>query len=206
MQKSPALFRYKVRLAQPADIPAIRSMQERSLWAIGSDFYAENEIANFLLMFGTMDDRLVEEGHYYVVEAACGAVLGSGGWTRRRPAYAKRPFESEDAAAPPTIRSVFVDPAATRRGIASAILAHTEQDAIANGVDILRLTATLSGFALYEALGYSKEEVVDLIFPDSSKFKCIKMQKFLVEPSNRVLLSMEPLQHREPMKSGSNKD
>ena len=49
-----------------------------------------------------------------------------------------------------------------RRGIASAIMLRTERDALEHGVDRLCLTATLSGFALYEAFKYQTEEVTEL--------------------------------------------
>ena len=112
--------RYLIRLANPADIPAMRAMQERSMRVIGGDFYNPDEIANFLALCGTMDDAVVEEGHYFVAEDHRGTILGSGGWSRSRPHYANSAAGSEAGTAKPTVRSVFVDPAATRRGIASA--------------------------------------------------------------------------------------
>lgn len=150
------------------------------MWVLGGDFYTANQIANFLTTYGTMDDAVVAEGHYFVVADRHGAILGSGGWTRMRPAYAKKPREGETTVAP-TVRSVFVDPAATRRGIASAIMSRTEGDAAGRGVERLHLTATLSGFELYKAFGYETEEFMSLNFADGSQFKCIRMQKTLAE-------------------------
>lgn len=174
-----AVSRYIIRHASPTDIPAIRAMQERSMWVLGGDFYSSSEIANFLTLCGTMDDAVVEEGHYFVAEDHRGAILGSGGWSRSRPRYANSAATSETTVAKPTVRSVFVDPAATRRGIASAIMLRTEHDALEHGVDTLHLTATLSGFSLYAASGYQIEEATALIFPDQSRFECIRMWKSL---------------------------
>ena len=179
-------FRYLIRLAHPADIPAMRAMQERSMRVIGGDFYNSDEIANFLALCGTMDDAVVEEGHYFVAEDHRGAILGSGGWSRSRPHYANSAAGSEAGTAKPTVRSVFVDPAATRRGIASAIMSWTERDALEHGVDTLHLTATLSGFALYEAFGYQTEEATELKFPDQSRFGCVRMRKSLGRPGTRA--------------------
>ena len=178
--------RYLIRLARPADIPAMRAMQERSMRVIGGDFYNSDEIANFLALCGTMDDAVVEEGHYFVAEDHRGTILGSGGWSRSRPHYANSAAASEASAAKPTVRSVFVDPAATRRGIASAIMSWTERDALEHGVDTLHLTATLSGFALYEAFGYQTEEATELKFPDQSRFGCVRMRKSLGRPGTRA--------------------
>lgn len=156
------------------------------MWVLGGDFYASNEIANFLTLFGTMDDAVVKEGHYFVAEDHRGVILGSGGWTRLRPGYAKATAANETTVSVPTVRSVFVDPAATRRGIASAIMLRTEQDALEHGIDMLHLTATLSGVALYEAFGYQAEEAAELRFPDQTRFQCIRMRKSLEKPRTRA--------------------
>lgn len=132
---------YIIRLARSADIPAVRSMQERSMWVLGGDFYSANEIASFLTLFGTMDDAVVDEGHYFVAEDSRGAILGSGGWTRSRPRYANASAGTQTPAEVPTVRSVFVDPAATRRGVASAIMSRTERDALDHGVETLQPVA-----------------------------------------------------------------
>lgn len=154
------------------------------MWVLGGDFYSSNEIASFLTLFGTMDDAVVEEGHYFVAEDRRGAILGSGGWTRSRPRYARAGAEIQTPV--PTVRSVFVDPAATRRGVASAIMARTEQDALDHGVETLQLTATLSGVSLYQALGYQTEEVTALELPDQSRFGCVRMRKALGNMQTRA--------------------
>lgn len=181
-----AITRYIIRHARPADIPAIRAMQQRSMWVLGGDFYSSSEIANFLALCGTMDDVVVVEGHYFVAEDRHGAILGSGGWSRSRPRYAVSAAATETTAPKPTVRSVFVDPAATRRGIASAIMLRTEQDALEHGVETLHLTATLSGFALYEVSGYQTDEATALTFPDQSRFECVRMSKSLKTPGIRA--------------------
>ncbi|MEQ8397588.1 GNAT family N-acetyltransferase [Thalassobaculum sp.] len=186
MQKATFISAHIIRHARPADIPAIRTMQERSMRVLGSEFYTSNEINNFLNLFGTMDDIVVDEGHYFVAEDHRGTILGSGGWSRSRPGYAKPAAAIESPANPPTVRSMFVDPAFTRRGIATAIMARTERDALEQGIDTLHLTATLSGLALYEAFGYHTEQTTALQFPDMSSFACVKMRKSLASPQIRT--------------------
>ncbi|WP_165779554.1 GNAT family N-acetyltransferase [Mesorhizobium sanjuanii] len=151
------------------------------MWVLGGNFYTADQIADFLTLFGTMDDAVVFEGHYFVAEDRHGAILGSGGWTRSRPGYAQGLGACETLFDVQTVRSVFVDPAATRRGIASAIMNRTERDALQHGVDTLHLTATLSGVALYEALGYQMEEATELSFPNQTRFGCIRMEKSLAK-------------------------
>lgn len=152
------------------------------MWVLGGDFYTPSEIASFLTEFGTMDDAIVAEGHYFVAEDHRGAILGSGGWSRSRPSYVNALGAGGPAVDKPTVRSVFVDPATTRRGIGSAIMLRTERDATEHGIRLLRLTATLSGVALYESLDYRTEEAAELKLPNQICFACVKMAKRLPKP------------------------
>lgn len=169
---------YTIRAAGAGDIPKIRAMQERSIWTLGSAFYNSTEIANFLAAFGTMDDAIVVEGHFFVAEDDRREILGSGGWSRSRPGYAAA-LGTSGGADMPTVRSVFVDPAAARRGVGSAIMSRVEQDATEHGIRSLRLTATLSGVPLYIKLGYRMEQATEIEFPDRTHFGCVKMAKAL---------------------------
>lgn len=174
-----APLQYTIRLARRTDIPAIRSMQERSMRILGGRFYTAGEIAGFLAEFGTMDDTIVDEGHFFVAEDHHGAILASAGWSRAKPRYASGLDDGGSAAEHPTVRSVFVDPAVVRRGIGSAIMRRTEYDAAKHGLDTLRLTATLSGVALYESLGYRSDNAMELKLPNQLRFACVKMAKQL---------------------------
>jgi len=174
--------RIAIRPARPADIPAIRAMQERSLRVLGGAFYTAGEIDAFLAGIGTMDDAVVYEGHYFVA-GADGAILGSGGWSRNAPGYdrARSSGVADQAVAGgATVRSVFVDPAATRRGIASAIMARLERNAIAHGIGMLGMMATLSGVAFYVRLGYRPQGEKTLALPGGLQFGCVTMSKPLV--------------------------
>ena len=176
-----------IRHARPADIPVIRAMQQRSMLVLSGHFYSDDEVAGFLTQYGTMDDAVVAEGHFFVAENHAGKILGSGGWTRRRPAYARERGKSPEAEALPTVRSVFVEPAAARRGVASSIMARVERDAIDHGVRELSLTATLPGVALYVRLGYLALGSERLSLNNGSGFACIRMTKRIDgDPSSAV--------------------
>ena len=168
-----------IRTAGRSDVPAIRSMHGRSMRVLGGAFYPADAIAAFLEQIGTMDDALVHEGHYFVAVNAYGAVLGSGGWSRLRPRHAR----ADDAETPPndaaTIRSIFVDPLAARRGMGSAIMARAEEDATRRGVATLRLTATLSGVPFYSRLGYRAMTPKALRLGSGMPFACVLMEKWL---------------------------
>jgi len=151
------------------------------MWTLGADFYTRAEIANFMEAFGTMDNAIVIEGHFFIAEDPVGAILASGAWSRVRPGYAAGMSAREPAADIPTVRSVFVDPAIARRGVGSAIMRCVEDDAALHGVRLLGLTATLSGVPLYERLGYQVQEVTQIKFRDKTRFGCVKMRKPLAD-------------------------
>jgi GNAT superfamily N-acetyltransferase len=175
---------FTIRQAGPSEIPAIRAMQGRSMRELGQRFYDADAIGAFLGEIGTMDDAVVGEGHYFVAADDRGAILGSGGWSRLRPSYARAADAAPDDAA--TIRSVFVDPRAARRGIGSAIMAKAEDDAARHGVDTLRLTATLSGVPLYARLGYRAVAPREIRLAGGARFACVAMEKRLGRPHRRA--------------------
>lgn len=166
-----------IRSACQADVSAIRAMQERSMWVLGGNFYQAPQIAAFLREFGTMDDAIVAEGHFFVAEGECGTIVGSGGWTRCKPSYADGLEDGCDNVCETTVRSVFVDPATARRGIASMIMRHIEWDAGEHGIESLCLTATLSGVALYTHLGYRVEASTAVCLAKETRFACVRMVK-----------------------------
>jgi GNAT superfamily N-acetyltransferase len=163
----------RAELGMAADI---RAMQARSMRALGRGFYAPQVIERFLEDVGTLDEAVVAEGHYFLVRDAGGAVIGSGGWSRRRPAYGSG---GAAEAARPVVRGVFVDPGHIRRGIATALMRHVEADASAHGCATLHLCATLSGVGFYGALGYRRLGPRTLRLADGTGFACVDMQAAL---------------------------
>lgn len=150
--------RYTIRKCVSDDIPAMRRTQSRSMRILGRAWYPDHVIAALLAEVGTMQDAVVAEGHSFVAEDDSGHILGTGGWSRLVPGYARGLDDVAALARPPahiaTVRSVFVEPAVARHGIGTAIMRQIEWDAAASGIACLRLTATLSGEPLYAVLGY----------------------------------------------------
>lgn len=150
--------RYTIRTARSADIPAMRRTQVRSMRILGRAWYPEHVISALLAEVGTMQDAVVAEGHSFVAEDETGQILGTGGWSRLVPGYARGLDNVKALVRPPahvaTVRSVFVEPAVARHGIGTAIMQQIEWDAAAAGIACLHMTATLSGEPLYAVLGY----------------------------------------------------
>jgi GNAT superfamily N-acetyltransferase len=186
----PARLAFEIRKAGRADVLEMRAMQERSMLAIGSRYYARGEVEIFLNLVGTMDDAVVDEGHFFVAVDPFERVVGTGAWSGLLPGYARvaggqkaAPSVARPAAGTATVRSVFVEPECTRRGIAQALMHRIEAGAAAAGVTRLQLTATLSGEAFYRALGYAAEPRGTIELPDGTKFGCVKMKKAIAIPT-----------------------
>ncbi len=176
---------YEIRIAERADIPAMRIMQERSMRILGSHYYIRSELDAFLNIVGTMDDAVVDEGRFFIAVAMKRAVIGCGALSNLVPGYARVGGRADAAPTlgPATVRSVFVAPECTRRGIAHAIMQRIETTAAAAGWHQLQLTATLSGEGFYRAIGYEAEPRSHVALPDGTRFGCVKMRKSLAIPT-----------------------
>lgn len=126
---------------------------------------------------------------HFVAVNADGAILASGGWSRRTPGYDRAAIigaAERKGAGAATVRSVFVDPAVARRGLATAIMATIEQDAAAHCVGMLSMMATLSALSFYARLGYRAEGDKTVALPGGLYFPCVTMSKTLVRESLRI--------------------
>ncbi|MFZ2103590.1 MAG: GNAT family N-acetyltransferase [Oricola sp.] len=162
-------------------------MQELSFATLGVGFYRPEEIAAFIARIGTMDDAVVDEGHYFVAVNHNGAVMASAGWSRKEPGYDSARTEGAADRANSglaTVRSVFVDPAVARRGIASMLMAHIEQDAARKSIRALRLMATLSGLPFYRRHGWHAEGAKAIALGDGLQFGCVSMSKPIATGQN----------------------
>ncbi|MEO1019308.1 MAG: hypothetical protein AAFY56_16690, partial [Pseudomonadota bacterium] len=66
-----------------------------------------------------------------------------------------------------------------RKGLATRIMQRIETDAWACGIQVLHLTATLSGVALYQAFDYQPIGPKILTLSNGSTFECLDMEKTL---------------------------
>ncbi|MBL9034105.1 MAG: GNAT family N-acetyltransferase [Rhodospirillaceae bacterium] len=155
----------EIRLAERSDLQALRALQARSIRVLGHGYYTAIQIETFISRVGTMDDYLVADRTYLL--ATCdGEMVGCGGWTTRMPGYARNlpdahRYANRDRA---TVRSVFVEPLAARRGIGRRIMNAVEDRLRGEGFATVELGATVSGHAFYRTLGYQplREMRIDL--------------------------------------------
>ena len=148
-----------LRLATPADIPALTGLMAAAIVELQRGFLTEAQIAASQLVMG-LDRQLIEDGTYFVVEGAEGRTAGCGGWSRRNTLYGGDHFSGRNAALldPATdaarVRAMYTSPDFTRQGVGRMILAACEAAARAGGFSRVELAGTLAGEPLYAACGY----------------------------------------------------
>lgn len=158
---------YVVRKATLDDRAAIKELIIESARNLSRDDYSDQQIeATIATVFG-VDTNLIIDGTYFVAERA-GALIGCGGWSKRKTLFGGDQYATRDAnyLDPSTeaakIRAFFVHPEHARKGIARAILAACEAEAKAAGFQALELMSTLPGIKLYKACGYVGDDRVEL--------------------------------------------
>jgi GNAT superfamily N-acetyltransferase len=130
---------------------------------------------------GPMDDHVVHDRKLFI--ALDGDTIGgSAGWSTRPPGYALigGAMRAHAVAGQPRIRSVFVHPDWTRRGLARLLMQTAELEIEAAGWRTIELGATLTGVALYQALGYVAAPRRSLLMPNGVEIPFVPMVKSLM--------------------------
>jgi N-acetylglutamate synthase-like GNAT family acetyltransferase len=177
------MMSWSLRFAVEPDIPAIEALIPISVRALQSAYYSTAQMdAAIGPMFG-VDRQLIEDRTYFVVEHE-GALVGCGGWSKRRAAYGgnRHHVESDTHELDPQkdsarVRAFFVHPDFARHGIGRSILLTCEAAARAAGFSRFELVATLAGEPLYAAFGYSVIERYEAPLPNGLTLPVVRMGK-----------------------------
>jgi GNAT superfamily N-acetyltransferase len=180
----PPWIPFSLRTAVLADAPALEALIADSARGLSRNDYAEAQIEGALGTAFGVDSALIQDQTYFVAEAA-GALVGCGGWSRRKTLFggdrqAGRTSELLDPARDAArIRAFFVRPDWARRGIGRAMLTRCETEAMAEGFRAAELMATLPGQRLYAALGYIAETPIEHTLPGGVVITFVPMRREL---------------------------
>lgn len=176
---------WHLRQATTADSAEIQELIARSIRALGAGDYSTEQIEGALKGAFGLDSQLITDGTFFVVESD-GMLLGCGGWSYRRTLFGGDARSGRDAGSldPSTdaakIRAFFIDPAAARRGIGTALLERCEDEARRYGFRRAEMMATLPGKKLYEARGYVPGEKVHYPVGPGVSIEFVPMSKSLL--------------------------
>jgi GNAT superfamily N-acetyltransferase len=174
---------FLLRVATVEDIPALQELIARSIRGLGAADYSLAQIEAALSGAFGVDTTLIRDGSYFVATDAGDAIVGCGGWSRRRTLFGSdaRAERDESWLDPRTeaakIRAFFVDPAHARQGIGQAILERSEAEARQAGFTSLTLMATLPGVPFYERLGYVVGPAINYPLPGGLEIRFVPMSK-----------------------------
>lgn len=138
-------------------------------------------------VFG-VDRQLIDDGTYFVMEAADGEMVACGGWSRRRALFGGSTDRSaaagdesllDPAREAARVRAFFVHPQWARRGLGRRLLAACESAALAQGFQRADLVATLAGEPLYAAGGYEVVERSEIPLGNGLTLPVVKMTRVL---------------------------
>ncbi len=174
-----------LRLATPADAPALVALIERSVHGLQSGDYSRSQRDSAIGQVFLVDGGLIADRSYFVVETRTGRLAGAGGWSNRRALHGGHVKTDtgeriDPAKEPARIRAYFVDPDFARQGIGSAILRACEAAARAAGFTSATMGATLTGIPFYERHGYIQGEREHAQLPDGESLAIVRMSKSLV--------------------------
>lgn len=173
---------WPLRLAREADVSALEELIPLSVRALQSAYYSQAQMEAALGPVFGVDRQLIRDGTYFVAEQD-GAIVGCGGWSRRRSLFGGdrgRPGEDglldpeQDAA---RVRAFFVNPAWARRGIGRSIMAACELAINESGFRSVDIVATLAGEPLYASFGYAVVERYDLALAGGRSLPVVRMAK-----------------------------
>jgi GNAT superfamily N-acetyltransferase len=170
------------RLALASDVASIRELMRASATDLFPHFYDAAQVLSGLLYIARLDVQLIEDGTYFVHEAA-GEVVACGGWSRRARLHAGAGEAADDGrlldplTEPARVRAMFVRADWTRRGLGRAILSSCERAAAAEGFSTLALMATLPGEQLYRAFGFRELARPMLTLPDGVRVQGVAMER-----------------------------
>jgi len=177
------------RLATVDDTLALGRLIEASIRGFGAEFYDDDQLTSSLEHLYGIDQQLIADGTYYVVERE-GEIVAAGGWSFRRTTYGGDQFEgSRDASRrdprlePAAIRAFYVHPGHKRQGLGRLLHETCEDAARAAGFRRLELLSTEMGAVFYRELGYVMGETEHADLPEGISIPIIHMVKQIDTPT-----------------------
>jgi GNAT superfamily N-acetyltransferase len=166
------------RRARRSEAGALRALHACSMRALSHGFYESEVIEAFLAHVDTLDEGVIDAGRYFTAHLD-GVLAGCGGWTADEPSYASHlgTARPHDARAKATVRSVYVHPDFTGRGIARMLMGLIESGIAHAGLEIAVLEATLNAIPFYRRLGYRGDTPVVFRLPQDRLFVGLSMEK-----------------------------
>lgn len=181
------------RLAQPEDLPALRSLMHRAIEELQRGFLTPEQVVASHKVMG-LDTQLIRDQTYFLVEED-GVIAGCGGWSWRATLYggddsvvAREPAPLDPQRDAAKVRAMYTNPDFVRRGIGRVVLGLCEDAARTAGFSRVELMATMAGVPLYRACGYGPVESTESRPINGVRVPLLRMEKTLDAPGGEAAL------------------
>ncbi len=162
-----------IRLTGAHDLPAIDGLLAVSYPVLLKPDYPPSVLVTCLPLISRARPELLRCGTYYMAEDADGAALAAGGWTHGAPQGGIGPRDVGH------IRHVVTHPAATRRGLARAIIERSFTAARTSGVRWMMCQSTRTAEPFYAAMGFQRRGEIEIMLRPGIGFPAVEMIRAL---------------------------
>jgi GNAT superfamily N-acetyltransferase len=179
---------YSLRLATPADVPALQALIAHSGIALSVGFYTDAQAQAVTREVFGVDSQLIRDGSYYAITHG-EHIVACGGWSQRATVFGgDQTKQGEDplldpAQAPARIRAFFVSPDHARKGLGRMLMERCLQAAAQAGFQEVELVSTLPGEPLYMAYQFQVIERFALHLSGGVDVPVTRMRRPIVLPA-----------------------
>ncbi len=146
------------------NFPEIQILIVKSARILQLQYYTNSAIETALELVSGIEE-LIASGSFLVAEYE-NNIIGCGGWA----------IDASDTQQA-EIRGFFVHPDFARRGVAKRLLGTCENKCLQSGIQVLNLTATLSGEPFYKNCGFSEQGRFKQRLSNGETFELVEMVK-----------------------------
>lgn len=178
---------YNYRKAKIEDCPKLEELIILSSKSINNNYYSEEVVEAALGNIWTVDQQLILDETYWLIENDKNEIIGCGGWSKRKLLFGNnKTMNSNNEELNPTsdsakIRAFFIHPKYTRQGLGKELLNICENEAKSNGFKSLDLVATLSGENLYKVCGFIEKKRIQIDLGNGKSGEAVEMSKTIID-------------------------
>ena len=153
-----------LRPARPDDLSLVDGLLARSFTRLLRRDYPPSLMVTVVPLIVRARPELLASRRYFVVEDGAGRLVGAGGYSCGRGAWAE-------------VRQLASDPDFARQGVGRRVMDGIVAAAGAEGVRVLGCLATLTAAPFYAAMGFRSLGRVEMPMLPGLSFPVIKMQR-----------------------------
>ncbi len=157
---------FTIREATDRDREAIWRVHTEAIRVTCAGSYSDTQIATWTGLLTPDSYRRVVVNHRMIVAEAEGRVIGFGQLD---------PKGGE-------VLALYVLPRASRQGVGSQLLARLERAAVAIGLALVWVRATLNAESFYARRGYRTKGIAEHDIIPNVRLACVVMEKLLLRP------------------------